>query len=205
MNPHFGHYYGTSKGSKIEPPHEGKEPIPIFYLALNSGTPFRFIARMNRASGIDLTGIDWKALVTSAFHPAFEWLGFGTKTSLGHGRMTIDDDAEKREAEQRAKIEREAQERRKHNEEERAARQERERIESLTPLEQDLEKLAKAGSDQVNNFYDKLDRKTYKGEDTVCFAEALKMAYIRLGKWEGEQKKKQKKRIAKIRRILGDE
>ena len=59
-----------------------------------SGALFRFIVTCDESRLPDrLKGDGWKKLLRAAFVHAYEWLGFGAKTSVGYGAMQIDPDA----------------------------------------------------------------------------------------------------------------
>ncbi|MCG5502078.1 type III-B CRISPR module RAMP protein Cmr6, partial [Ectothiorhodospira lacustris] len=109
MTPHQKEYY---EGKAT--PHDSGQPIPIKFLAVPPGARFTFHLRIDRARmqslGVtDTLGKVWQDLMRAAFDHAFEWLGFGAKTSLGYGAMAIDSSAsetrrekQKAQAEQRA-------------------------------------------------------------------------------------------------------
>ncbi len=93
MNPHYGHYYQGN-----EPPHDAGSPNPIFYLTVPEGSEFSFIAILDRVGALpgwfteDVDGGPrWRSLLEAAFEFAFDWLGFGAKTSLGYGGMELND------------------------------------------------------------------------------------------------------------------
>lgn len=89
MTAHHDHYLeggGT--------PHESGRPNPITFLSLPPGTAFAFHVQCDRSllrrSRHDLLeGETWQALVEAAFTHAFSWLGFGAKTAVGYGAMTL--------------------------------------------------------------------------------------------------------------------
>jgi len=93
MNPHYGHYYQEG-----ESPGDWGEPKPIFYLTLPENTSFLFvvdfrpplawpeIVRTYFEEHVE-NGPRWEWLLSNAFNFAFEWLGFGAKTSIGYGRL----------------------------------------------------------------------------------------------------------------------
>lgn len=102
MTPHLKDYY-EGKAS----PHESGQPNPIKFLAIPPGSRFTFHLRINKvrmeALGLtDTLGSVWQDLIHAAFDHAFQWLGFGAKTSLGYGAMAFDESA----ADERRDIER---------------------------------------------------------------------------------------------------
>ena len=106
MTPHQSHYYQDG-----EPPHECADPIPIPFLTLAPGARFVFrlrchtehltrLTREPRPDASSLLAVDgegkarWQELLEVAFAHAFDWLGFGAKTSVGYGAMQRDPAAE---------------------------------------------------------------------------------------------------------------
>lgn len=93
MNPHFGKYYAGEQG-----PLETESPIPVKFLAVNSGVQFVFrclaLPLPERAADEPDAGVfspfdeqDEKN-VQALFEIACTQLGFGGKTSVGYGRLT---------------------------------------------------------------------------------------------------------------------
>ena len=114
MTPHQAHYYQEG-----ESPHDSGNPNPIAFLAVPSGSAFTFhvvcdLTRLQRHAPDLAESARWKTLLAAAFNHAFDWLGFGAKTSVGYGAMRIDPRVEaeaakqaKREAERLAEEEEE--------------------------------------------------------------------------------------------------
>jgi len=106
MTPHQQHYY-----QKSEPPHDSRSPIPIKFLTVPPDTGFSFLVGCNqsmlRHEALDLSQNNaWKPLLEAAFEHAFNWLGFGAKTTVGYGAMQRDLNAELQRAEQAAEQDR---------------------------------------------------------------------------------------------------
>jgi CRISPR-associated protein Cmr6 len=100
MTPHQTHYYQQN-----ENPHESGNPNPIIFLAVPPGTAFTFHVQCDRPFLQRITpalaeGERWKSLVMAALEHAFEWIGFGAKTSIGYGAMIEDPEAGKRRKQQ---------------------------------------------------------------------------------------------------------
>jgi CRISPR-associated protein Cmr6 len=124
MTPHQTHYYQQG-----DTPHESGSPNPISFLTVPPKSSFTFyvqcdtallgrlvdeqikmlkrqgelgdIALLERLAR-NLVG-QWRGLLEAAFEHAFDWLGFGAKTSVGYGAMREDPAvAQKRQAEQEA-------------------------------------------------------------------------------------------------------
>lgn len=111
MTPHQGHYYAPGGTQPPQPPHDSGSPVPIFFLAVPPEAKFTFHVQCNHAFLERIApelaeGERWKTLLEAAFRHAFEWLGFGAKTSVGYGAMAPDEKA----ARERAEAERERQE-----------------------------------------------------------------------------------------------
>jgi CRISPR-associated protein Cmr6 len=85
MTPHQGHYY--QKGGT---PHDSGSPNPITFLTVPPKSRFTFhvlcdLEHLHRLAPSLAGGDRWKELVDAAFQHAFQWLGFGAKTSVGYG------------------------------------------------------------------------------------------------------------------------
>jgi len=102
MTPHQSHYYQQKDAAdSTTTPHDSGSPNPISFLTVPPGSGFAFhvvcdSARLQHLAP-DLDANDrWKALLTEAFEHAFEWLGFGAKTSVGYGAMGRNTQAEEK-------------------------------------------------------------------------------------------------------------
>lgn len=82
MTPHFSKYYQGD-----ETPHDSGAPIPVSFLAVPAKSQFDFhvVCQPDRLPASLQT--QWRALLDRAFQHAFEWVGFGAKTSVGYGAM----------------------------------------------------------------------------------------------------------------------
>ena len=94
MTPHQNHYYQQdhTKGMGSSTPHDSGQPMPISYLTVPPGSGFTFhvgcdLALLRRIAPTLAENNRWEALLTTAFEHAFQWLGFGAKTSVGYGAM----------------------------------------------------------------------------------------------------------------------
>jgi CRISPR-associated protein Cmr6 len=90
MTPHYSGYY-----QKGETPHDAGQPNPVPFLAVPAGSWFDFhvVCHEGRLP-VHLRGARWQVLLNAALDHAFDWLGFGAKTSVGYGAMA-EDPAEK--------------------------------------------------------------------------------------------------------------
>lgn len=125
MTPHQSHYYQQKRERKSgdsTSPHESGQPNPISFLTVPPKSRFVFhvqcnLAHLTRIAPALAENDQWKALLTAALEHAFQWLGFGAKTAVGYGAMSIDKEAAIRaekariEAEQQAEAQRMAAER----------------------------------------------------------------------------------------------
>ena len=112
MTPHQKHYYQEGQS-----PHDSGQPIPISFLTVPPGSGFTFNVLCNQSHLQRIApelAVDnrWKILLEKAFEHAFNWLGFGAKTSVGYGAMAED---------QQKKVQREQQEFEKREQERRAS------------------------------------------------------------------------------------
>jgi CRISPR-associated protein Cmr6 len=88
MTPHQGHYYKKNG----ETPHESGQPNPISFLTVPPKSGFVFyvqcdVPHLQRLAPELAQDNRWRELLESAFLHAFNWLGFGAKTSVGYGAM----------------------------------------------------------------------------------------------------------------------
>lgn len=89
MTPHQTHYYQCG-----ETPHESGSPNPINFLTVPPGSDFAFHVQCDRPFlarlAPELVDADqWTSLLEAAFGHAFAWLGFGAKTAVGYGALSL--------------------------------------------------------------------------------------------------------------------
>jgi CRISPR-associated protein Cmr6 len=82
MTPHYGGYY-----QKDETPHDSGSPNPVSFLAVPAKSQFDFHVVCHPSRLPPSLQNRWRALLDRAFLHAFEWVGFGAKTSVGYGAM----------------------------------------------------------------------------------------------------------------------
>lgn len=85
MTPHFAPYYGDPAQ---EAPAVWHDPNPVAFLAVEAGTPFRFLLAALPGEGFARPGdlgdvVGWLG-------EALAWLGAGGKTAAGYGRFATD-------------------------------------------------------------------------------------------------------------------
>ena len=82
MNPHHKGYFEGQN-----PPHDSESPLPVFFLVLEPGCKFEFLVQLDRT---DPSVDNWKELLGQAFDYAADNLGFGAKTAVGYGAMSVE-------------------------------------------------------------------------------------------------------------------
>jgi CRISPR-associated protein Cmr6 len=82
MTPHYGKYYQGD-----EAPHDSGAPVPVSFLAVPAKSQFDFHVVCHPSRLPEALVNQWRSLLDRAFHHAFEWVGFGAKTSVGYGAM----------------------------------------------------------------------------------------------------------------------
>ena len=119
MTPHQSHYYqqDAKKGAGSDSPHDSGSPNPISFLTVPPQSEFAFhvvcdTARLEHLARNLAKNGRWKLLLKEAFNHAFNWLGFGAKTSVGYGAMESEDMRQQKLNEAKAR-ESEAKERKK--------------------------------------------------------------------------------------------
>jgi CRISPR-associated protein Cmr6 len=82
MTPHYSKYYQGE-----EAPHDSGAPVPVSFLAVPAKSQFDFHVVCHAALLPASLQTEWRTLLDRAFQHAFEWVGFGAKTSVGYGAM----------------------------------------------------------------------------------------------------------------------
>ena len=131
MTPHDGQYY-QGEGS----PHDSGAPTPIAFLVVPAGSAFIFNISLTPAllNCEELQNGGWQVPLEKAFKFAFDWIGFGAKTSVGYGAMEIDIQAQ----EEAVEAERQNQEQIKQMQREKARR------DAMEPMEREIDDLIKS-------------------------------------------------------------
>lgn len=83
MTPHYAGW------SRDDPPGDWRSPVPIPFLVTDTRTTFLFGFVPSRRTD---TATDDLNAVTDWLRSALEWAGAGAKTSVGYGRMSLDQD-----------------------------------------------------------------------------------------------------------------
>jgi CRISPR-associated protein Cmr6 len=106
MTPHYGGYY-----QKNETPHDSGAPVPVSFLAVPAKSDFDFSVVCQPQRLPESLQNQWRSLLDQAFAHAFEWVGFGAKTSVGYGAMQENLEARRAHEEQLKKLEQQDQDR----------------------------------------------------------------------------------------------
>ncbi len=165
MTPHHSGYL-QDKGT----PHDSEQPVPIPFLTIAPNASFHFYVQRIGNTGDH----DWQAILRQCFEHAFDWLGFGAKTSVGYGAMMEDpaeiarrqrEEEERQQAEREQKAAEEAQRRQQEEEERRkaelAAMPEHQRVlkeaeEKLSSLQSRMSALDKSGFGELRGLIKRL-------------------------------------------------
>jgi CRISPR-associated protein Cmr6 len=86
MTPHYSKYYQGE-----ESPHDSGAPVPVSFLAVPAKSQFDFHVVCHTSRLPHDLASQWRTLLDRAFQHAFEWVGFGAKTSVGYGAMATTD------------------------------------------------------------------------------------------------------------------
>jgi CRISPR-associated protein Cmr6 len=87
LTPHHGGYFNGRNA-----PHDSEQPIPNVFLTIPPKSHFDFYCTCASARLPEALQQNWHNLIEKAFEYAFEWLGFGAKTAVGYGQMSMDKD-----------------------------------------------------------------------------------------------------------------
>ena len=82
MTPHYSKYYQGQ-----ESPHDSGAPVPVSFLAVPAKSKFDVHVVCHTGRLPQDWASQWRTLLDDAFRHAFEWVGFGAKTSVGYGAM----------------------------------------------------------------------------------------------------------------------
>ncbi len=221
MTPHYGKYYQGE-----ETPHDAGSPTPIPFITVPPDSKFVFHITLTphllRSDQLCKGG--WQEPIKKAFDHAFDWIGFGAKTSVGYGAMKIDNKAEEEqrsrmeeeENEKRRRIEEEENEKRRRIKEEENEKkrliEERERLQAMSPVERQIDEVCRQG-DPDQSDYQKVINKVREGhwkspEDIKEAALWIKKRMKKVKQQRNLHKRKydrDKKALNQILRKLGED
>ncbi|ABM61416.1 type III-B CRISPR module RAMP protein Cmr6 [Halorhodospira halophila] len=197
MTPHQGSYYQDATGQTA--PHDNGAPVPIYFLGIPAGSGFRFHIQCNRAllrqtgptllepAGEDGDRARWQVLLETLFAHAFEWLGFGAKTAVGYGALSIDEKTRRHEAEAREKI--------------RAEQARKEQLASLPPGQRRAEELLEQRQDPsypAHRFLlEQLEAGAVAAEEQAALAQVA-LDYLAQDREKVRKTKKAKQKLPKL-------
>lgn len=183
MTPHFTDYF-QNKGT----PHDAGKPNPIPFLAVSAGSEFRFVVTCVPALLNDAVPLDrWQHLLTRILSHAFDWLGFGAKTSVGYGAMEEDPVAKKRLEEMHKTMHDAALKVQEQNEREQALSQ-------LSPAMRAAQEFLDARIDknqpELSALFGGLKKGVWSGDAKSEIAQHVKQMMIKEKKWKEKSEKK---------------
>ena len=183
MTPHFPDYF-QNKGT----PHDAGKPNPIPFLAVSAGSEFRFVVTCEPALLNDSVPLDrWQQLLTKIMSHAFDWLGFGAKTSVGYGSMEEDPVAKKRLEEMHKTTHDAARKVQEQNEREQALSQ-------LSPAMRAAQEFLDARVDknqlELSALLGGLKKGVWSGDAKSEIAQHVKQLMIKEKKWKEKSEKK---------------
>jgi len=183
MTPHFTDYF-QNKGT----PHDAGKPNPIPFLAVAAGSEFRFVVTCEPALLNEFVSFDrWQLLLTKIMAHAFDWLGFGAKTSVGYGAME-EDPVAKTQRENELKAVQEA-------EHQKTEQQERDRkLSELSPAMRAAQEFLDARADknqpELSALLGGLKKAVWAGNVRSEIAHHVKQLMIKNKKWKEKSEKK---------------
>lgn len=183
MTPHFTDYF-----QKNGTPHDAGKPNPIPFLAVSAGSEFRFVVTCEPALLDDSVPADrWQHLLAKIMSHAFDWLGFGAKTSVGYGAMQEDPVALKRREDERKAAQ----------EAERKGRELKEREKWLAQLssamraaQEFLDARADKNQPELSALLGGLKKGIWSGDAKSEIAQHVKQLMIKDKKWKEKSEKK---------------
>jgi len=183
MTPHFTDYF-QNKGT----PHDAGKPNPIPFLAVAAGSEFRFVmtcdpSLLNESAPLE----KWQSLLTKIMSHAFDWLGFGAKTSVGYGAMEEDQVAKaQRENERRT-----AQEAKRQKQEQ---LQHEQKLSKMSPAMRATQEFLDARVDknqpELSALLGGLKKGVWSSTGKVEIAQHVKQMMIDCKKWKEKSEKK---------------
>ncbi len=185
MTPHQSHYLqGT------ETPHDSGQPNPIKFLAVPPQSKFDFhiscdVPRLKKIAAPLVS--TWRESTTELLHHAFDWLGFGAKTTVGYGAMREDPELAKR----KALMQREQQERdiKLENEQKRA-----QEIAQLSPAlalaAKEFDARLDKNQTELACLFNGLKKGVFNGEHILEVAQYVMELLKRANKWKERTEKK---------------
>ncbi len=183
MTPHFTDYF-QNKGT----PHDAGKPNPIPFLAVAAGSEFRFVVicepvLLNHSVPMD----QWQNLLSKIMSRAFDWLGFGAKTSVGYGAMEEDPIAKKRRHDARKA----AQETARKDQEKREREEANSRLSpAMRAAQEFLDARLDKNQHELSALLGGLKKGVWSGDAKSEIARHVKQLMIKEKKWKEKSEKK---------------
>ncbi|MCK5719712.1 MAG: hypothetical protein KAH84_07150, partial [Thiomargarita sp.] len=159
------------------------DPVPIPFLAVKKAKFLVTVVARNKECDEEAK------LALQELVKALEWLGAGAKTAAGYGHLVRNDETKKEE--QNIK----------------KAAEEKEILNELSDLEREVylslsEVNQSEGEKTASNWLDKMEAVELKNARKIAMQ--LKAFYEIIGKWKNPSKKKQKPKVDRVKKILGE-
>ena len=209
MTPHYGDWY--AEGDKISGlddhkriPADWHEPVPIPFLAVKKAKFLVTVVARDKDNDKEAR------LALQELVQALQWLGAGAKTAAGYGHLIRNSTEEQRLLEKKITAEQDRLEKSiaKAAAQKLATEKEMRRSQLTSDLEkavyQDLfeEVEQNAAEKKAGDWLDKME--AAKSEEAKKIAMQLKAFYRSINKWKKPSKKKQKPKVDRIKKILGE-
>lgn len=183
MTPHFNDYYQGNSA-----PHDAGKLNLIHFLAVPADSQFHFVITCElKLLTATVPQDEWKTLIGKIVEHAFDWLGFGAKTSVGYGAMKEDQRAKA----ERERKQREIEEKAQHQQQE-AARQQA--LLSMSPAERAMREFLDDRTDknqlELNALLDGLKKSRWDGNLKIEIAGHVKTRMQAAKKWKEKSEKK---------------
>lgn len=182
MTPHFGEYY---RGNQT--PHDSGAPVPVSFLAVPAKSKFDFHMVCHSGRLPESLQSTWREMLDNAFKHAFDWVGFGAKTSVGYGAMQQDPE-EKKRRDAAQKLTQDA---------ETHAQQKASRALALSSMSESKRAIAEYLDERVDKNQPEwsaliggLKKGTWNGDVLCEIAEHIKQLMVNAKKWKEKTEKK---------------
>jgi len=208
MTPHYGDWY--AEGDKISGldehqriPADWHEPVPVPFLAVKKAKFLVTVVARDKDNDKEAR------LALQELVQALQWLGAGAKTAVGYGHLVRNSMEEQHLLEKRITEEQNLLEKRIAEEaaQKLATEKEIRRSQLTSDLEkevyQDLFEIEKNEAEKnANDWLNKME--AAEPEEAKRIAGQLKAFYELIDKWKKPSKKKQKPKVDRIKKILGE-
>jgi CRISPR-associated protein Cmr6 len=182
MTPHYGDYY---RGDST--PHDAGQPVPVTFLAIPAGSAFDFHVVCQPSRLPKHLQETWQDLLQAIFTQAFDWLGFGAKTSVGYGAMRPDEAAMQQLRERELAVQEQMAK-------EALQQAEDARLAELPAIEKEMVEVLRANQDPNVKDYlvllNALKQQRWQGDDSRVVAERIRQLMAAAKIWKEKTEKK---------------